>query len=761
MSNLPARAQESLLRNVLGDESTRWKDVTLKIMGGSGDEITVPLMQATTVHDVKRMLAEVVTVSTANIDLYEKMGCKFRRLRQCDEIPTKVLVKGLTEFARPKAQYPHPTAIIGGGHLGVRQALRFQREGWDYILFERKARLGGNAWNGIANKWSKLQSEAPHYHLNWDAFDGAKHCLLPISKYPIWPSRDQIIEHFYEVVNDWNLWPNMRMSTHVTDMEFIPQRPGQPEEMKAYTLKHESCGLKFDKRGPNEIYDDTEPVKEGYFTCSCLTFYPGALAVPHRKTWPGEEVFGGQIGYGFNDEFDYDLVKNQNGIVIGMGAFAVENVRTLVEHDCKKFYVIARHHNLLLPRVISWYINQSRMPPPAATILRTLEPMYKYYGADVWSYFSVTTNADRSTASIKQYTRWGIGDIYFLAVYYDKCETVEGEVKRMKHRTAVISTGRVLSDIDHMIKVLGFDSDFGVDKIMKTKATVGFWPDGDYRRWTASDQSAIDASRFGGTAIAPYASTVTFWPIHFFTYPMDARRLIENGLFVPNKAKPELGSASYHYDPRTAASIQVTYGSSYPEITDWGALNDMFKKGSMWHLAPPEVFVELCRNDWYGYCERFKKLGDDRPFPEYPYDVPYVYELLRLEEEDALKTGEAGNKLQEKKAKEDLKRAQEEQDRKVGAKTISSGAEQPAQPAQPEQSQAVTPVSRAPAPIRSSPPVSLVKVLPSSDTAFIPFKHVMQQRMRSISPGTRDKLQQWSAEGNYIRDMILQKAAEM
>ncbi|CAE7933294.1 unnamed protein product, partial [Symbiodinium sp. KB8] len=118
---------------------------------------------------------------------------------------------------------------------------------------------------------------------------------------------------------------------------------------------------------------------------------------------------------------------------------------------------------------MSWYVNQTRAPAPAATVLRAMEPMYK----------CVQTNADRSVASIKQYTR--------------KVETVEGQVKRLpgKPRTAVITNGRarglrrptylkplpkpsdrVIEDIDHVIKCLGFDCDFGIDRINHTRRHI-------------------------------------------------------------------------------------------------------------------------------------------------------------------------------------------------------------------------------------------------------------------------------------------------
>jgi hypothetical protein len=190
-----------------------------------------------------------------------------------------------------------------------------------------------------------------------------------------------------------------------------------------------------------------------------------------------------------------------------------------------------------------------------------------------------------------------------------------------------------------MVKVLGFDSDFGIDRIMKTKLHIGFWPDADTRRWVCSDQSAIDASRFGGTAISPYAATASYWPTHYFQYQADAQRIVDMGVFAENKAKPELGSAAYHYDPRTAATVQVTYGSVTPGIAEYGAHNDAFKKDSMWAVAPPEKFHEECEKDWWRYCEKFTEDGSTIEPPEYPYTIEYTYWLLYKEEEDGMKMG--------------------------------------------------------------------------------------------------------------------------
>merc|ERR1719277_610283 len=106
--------------------------------------------------------------------------------------------------------------------------------------------------------------------------------------------------------------------------------------------------------------------------------------------------------------------------MIGMGAFAHENVRLFVEHKGKMIQNIARHVNLMMPRMVSWWVNQSTTPITAAHILKRMEPMYKLIGVDPWSISSVTATDNHSLATIRQETRWGVSDIYFLALYFGK-----------------------------------------------------------------------------------------------------------------------------------------------------------------------------------------------------------------------------------------------------------------------------------------------------------------------------------------------------
>lgn len=679
--------------------STGWKDITLKIHQ-SDEEIVIPVMTASKVADVKRIIAEMVGLENPwQIEFLFKNGPCLKRQRNTDEVQSRLIVKGIKNFSKISQDYPHPYVIVGAGHFGLRQSIEYVRRKIDFVLFERKARLGGNAWAGIANKTSKLQSEGPHYQLQYDITEGLMDGLVGLRKYGYWPKTSEIIDHFYEVTQFYGAFDSYRLSTEVVDMDIIPEKPGEHFSKLSYDLHWKST-----KEGNNST---------GVFKGSCICFYPGALVNPHRKTWPGEDAFGGNIGYGFNNEFDYSKVRGERGIIIGMGSFSHENVRTTCEFGIDKVYVIARHFNLMLPRMVCWWMNQSCNPPTAAMALNAMEPMYKLCGLDPWGFFSVTANEDRTVANIKQYTRWGISDIFFIANIWGKCEVINTQVKRFKHRAVVLENGQVLEDIDHVCKVIGFDGDFGIDKINKTKAQYGPWPDQDIRRFIQSDMSAIDASRFGSVSLSPGGVSFSYMSIWYQQHPWDGWRLCGSHLLSPNKAVPESGSPAYHFKPREGVAATITVIGFCPEINEWEGLNNWFKKKSMHAVAPPDKYLKACKEDWDMYCKMFseqgcKPLPSALPYPHFPYTEDMIRGLLKDEEEVL--------------AAQDASRGQKKQ---------------------------------------QEGPAFQVDIRPGSDMSFHPARHVLRARSRSASPtASRPQREQWLAEAKGQRDWFVGMQAE-
>lgn len=259
-----------------------------------------------------------------------------------------------------------------------------------------------------------------------------------------------------------------------------------------------------------------------------------------------------------------------------------------------------------------------------------MEPMYECaHMENPWDWWSIQNkNAEKTQAVIKQYTRWGVGDIYFLARHYGRLEMITCEIKTFKAGGAKLSTGREL-ELDYCVKVLGFLSDFGTDKLMQCERMLGPFPEGDTRRWVLSDQSEIDANRFGSLGLSCGAASFVRQSLWYHEHPMDAKILLDSGTLTWNYAEPELGLTAYHYHPRKGTSNMIMVGKYAPVLDGFHIENDIFRVALYREQCSPKKWWEGCNEDWNKYCEMFEKNGgtpEGKQIPRPPY--PYSIELL-------------------------------------------------------------------------------------------------------------------------------------
>jgi len=591
------------------------------ILGSNPPEVwTFPLEQHTKVLELKYMVAGKLGIDPQGFSFVVKAGVTYKTLQNHEEIQTKMTVRGINSWIREKTQYPHPICLIGAGHNGLRQALSFQKEGINnYVCFDRLNQIGGCAWVLNANPTSKLQTELGVYHLQYDPdYAIPRHMKT-------WPTRADLLVHFKEVCDEFGMTAHIQLNTAVTEMSVVVNDKSWP-----YWVPH--------KQHYNCITKKMDSEEESETTFSAIAMYPGALIKPTRVEFKGEEAFEGQIGYGMFSEFDYTQVEGDNVAVLGMGAFAVENIRTCLEHKAKKAFLVCRRKNIAMPRVISWFINQSLYPPTAVQCLNGSKPMYDMIPDDPWTYYAVNANKDRTTCTIRQKARFGIGDVFFLACYYGKAQMVVDQVKRMKFKKIVLEGGDSI-EVSHVVKVLGFGPDATVEKIMGIKEMCGFFVNADYRRWISSEPPGVDAGKFGGTSLSPGAIQNAEGYSYILNYPKDVYPLIDGGMWPRQKVDKidytSYKAGAYIWDPRQLGNIGMILGSGViPALGEIAASYGPLNRRKQLEAHPLEEFVDECADEWLKYCESFKEQGDDRPFPPYPYTKDYVREMVKANDEE-------------------------------------------------------------------------------------------------------------------------------
>eukprot|EP00747_Dinoflagellata_sp_TGD_P220076 gnl/TRDRNA2_/TRDRNA2_92089_c0_seq1.p1 gnl/TRDRNA2_/TRDRNA2_92089_c0~~gnl/TRDRNA2_/TRDRNA2_92089_c0_seq1.p1 ORF type:complete len:386 (+),score=63.58 gnl/TRDRNA2_/TRDRNA2_92089_c0_seq1:1058-2215(+) len=355
-----------------------------------------------------------------------------------------------------------------------------------------------------------------------------------------------------------------------------------------------------------------------------------------------------------HNEIPWDHLKGNETAILGNGAFAVENVRTVLEYGGQKAWLVTRRKNLPCPRFCCWFVHQTVKPISARLLLNSFEKMYTLAGfGDPWEYHAVHANAERTNCTIIQASRFGIADVTFLAQMYDKLEYVEDTVKRMSDKTLHLKSGRKLHNITNVIKALGLIGDYEIDRMHKIKEMVGMWVDADVRRPICMDVVGMHASMFtnmsGGQGMYSQTHTMSY----FLYHPKEYQLLELNDVIgaLP-KRKADEWRPAYIYDIKYSTQAGIVIAGATPGIDRMFARRgiqnpDNFKHDLYMRVAPVDQFLEECIKSWDEYQAAWHAQGNTTPYVPYPYNAADYTKYYDDNEEEWVRKMAKGQQQQE------------------------------------------------------------------------------------------------------------------
>lgn len=602
----PRRVVESGL-NASG-KTTR----TVEVLTEDGTEcITFGAAGGTKSDELIELIASMCKLDGSKIKIVSQVGSYRKVMGLFEEVPTKVTALGLRSFTRKYHQFQDPIVVIGGGLGGIQTLIQFVKDGRkDIVCLEKLHDFGGWSWMGVANKFTKLQTERGTYHVNFMLEGLEVPEQYADTPYKTWPTRDQLIRMFRESAREHGLYDITNFHVNVERIRVLPSK-GEPR----YTVAHT----------PVEGHPDFNKEDAGEVTVAgAVAAWPGNLTCMVLVDWPGEEDFGGYIEYSSFGKADYREAKGKDVILYGHGAFAIENVRTLLEHGATKVIVMCRKRNLCGMKGVSWLVNYLDKPLPGPLMLESFQKIYDLVGFDCWSCHSVKTDAKRSFAHISQRTVFGVTDIYFLAGYYDVMEVVVDEVKRVTYQMVHTKKGKKIP-IEVIIKAIGTCPSFKTDKMLGMKELHGFWCNNDPFRPVVCNAMYVEARNFGTFSSGPGFVAFVQYINWFLKYPEDYA--LTKGLMPINTAgeRPAYVPHALHVSNAFMAIGQI------PALAAVLAAVDANKVIKMRKSHPCGKFLEEAANEWNTYIKIFKESGvfDDRPEPPYPYTVDYMEDMVQ------------------------------------------------------------------------------------------------------------------------------------
>eukprot|EP00929_Paragymnodinium_shiwhaense_P078070 TRINITY_DN4038_c0_g6_i1.p1 TRINITY_DN4038_c0_g6~~TRINITY_DN4038_c0_g6_i1.p1 ORF type:complete len:3397 (-),score=679.25 TRINITY_DN4038_c0_g6_i1:737-10216(-) len=480
-----------------------------------------------------------------------------------------------------------PVAIIGGGMGGIMTARELQKRGLKFRIFEKSSQLGGS-WVKHGNDCSRAQLELGIYNL-----DLSEPCPQNLPNYT---PRGDFVAYMEDFAREHGILEQIEMSTEIVKVVKIAE---------GYSLR---------KRR-----DGKETEEDGF---AAVVVCPGFLPSPRDVALPQQERFTGTIVQGPGGSFRPERLRGKKVVVLGHGAFGIESAKAAVEAGAEEVTLVCRRRNLVLPRLVSWFINGagSGGDLDVETVLRLCEPMYKLIGIDdIEAVLDKSISVDSFGRRVLNQSNPAISDAYFLYQHIGKLKVFEGDVQAVGAESITVcdaKTGSVSSvGCQAIVKCQGWDhtQQAELDEVVSMSALKGFWLDGDPRRFLFKFSSRSQGTRSFNTLSFSVLLRHAHDAFFYFLSRPSAFAAVEQSL-------PAVKTLSEDFGVTFVGQTFMTLARSIPALNAAGRRTDELKARRVREAHPREEFLEELARDW--------EVSRSQHAPSIQISYPYVLENL-------------------------------------------------------------------------------------------------------------------------------------
>jgi cation diffusion facilitator CzcD-associated flavoprotein CzcO len=353
---------------------------------------------------------DVVTLEDADPEIIRKCIDDYARTRfQFDESKLRIGSRG-----------PLPArvdvAVVGAGVTGLYAAKRLREAGISASILEKRDKIGG-IWSLYANRTSQVNSSECAYRL----FERKNRSNRDHS------STREILEDIAQLAG------------HVSEDLFLET------EVKNIEKTEDGYRLRLQGRGGESILESK----------GVILAINDRVGEPRKADWPNQAKFQGTIVTGISDDTLGIEWRNKDVVIVGMGAFAVENARTALEGGANHVTVLCRRHGTVCPKIID-YLNFATPYDEAfkhdkKSNLRNMTYWKKLYD------LSGATQPECWMGKIKHEGHTiSVSDIWFIGHYLKKIETITGGISSLTEGGVVTDGGRHIQ-ADIVVNCIGFE----------------------------------------------------------------------------------------------------------------------------------------------------------------------------------------------------------------------------------------------------------------------------------------------------------------
>jgi len=380
----------------------------------------------------------------------------------------------------------YDVVVIGAGINGLYVTNKLINEGLKVCLLEKDNKIGG-VWNTYANFTSQVNSSEASYRFIDDT-------RKKINKDHTTPR---------EIVEDVNYIKEQIQSNIFTNHEVTSVEKN--EDNYNILIKN---GVKIESKGVIFAINDR-------------------VGIPREVTWPKQDEFQGKIINGYGKDVNNIDFENKRVVIVGMGAFATENMRTALESGAKQVTILCRRKGTVCPKYIE-YINFINKTGNESDLLHnsventnnmvTWRKLYEKSGAkqpECWP------------ANIKHYGHTiSVSDLFFIGHYLGLIEIVTDEIKEF-YDDGVVTFNNDKIEADLIIKCTGFERNASmIPKLTQYKETnsINYLDDNFMYLADALIDDNVFNSIFGSSVIEMVKFFTEVY-IHFFHNPEECKKV--------------------------------------------------------------------------------------------------------------------------------------------------------------------------------------------------------------------------------------------
>ncbi len=306
--------------------------------------------------------------------------------------------------------------IVGAGITGIYSANRLKQSNISFCVVDKRNKVGG-IWSKYANETSRVNSSEASYRLiEKGSRTNRDHSATRELLEDITQSAQSISE-------------NLHLETKVKHIEKMNT---------GYRIELEHGGEKKTIHSKGLILAINDRVGE-----------------PRQIKFENQHLFKGQIVSGFSNftkEIDW---QGKNVVVVGMGAFAIENARTALEFGASHVSVVCRRHGTICPKIID-YLNfatpyDEKFKHDNKSNFKNMMYWKKLYD------LSGATQPECWMGKIKHTGHTiSVSDIWFIGHHLKKIQTIKGNITSLTPDGVVIENNQA-QKADIIVNCVGFE----------------------------------------------------------------------------------------------------------------------------------------------------------------------------------------------------------------------------------------------------------------------------------------------------------------